>query len=121
MDNSLKPSVPFTSQWLYAIPNSSLGQVMDLLEFRRALTFRMYLPLYEHPCPCPHPGSNWTLDVFGYHVFSCSAKNIGRHQRHDNVIFSLSNIAIEAGLNATYNTKATCFGTNQVGDQGKCC
>ncbi|RYH20966.1 hypothetical protein EON65_21930 [archaeon] len=116
MDDSLKPSVPSASQWLYAIPSPSLGQVMDSPEFRRALTFRMYLPLYEHPCPRLHPECKWTLDVVGYHVISYSAKNIGRHQRHSTVVFSLSDLAIEAGLHATYKAKVACLGTNQVGD-----
>jgi hypothetical protein len=51
------------SQWLFATPNLSLGQVMELNEYRAALAFRLLMPIL--PLPLDLRENNvWSLGLW---------------------------------------------------------
>ena len=86
----------FSYQWLLAIPNAGLGQVMTPREFRAAVSLRLLIPFSQAETPCTALGCNGTADPFGYHVLSCGGGDNQRKCRHDTVrdaLYDLSRIA----------------------------
>ena len=60
----------FSYQWLLAIPNAGLGQVMTPREFRAAVSLRLPTLFSQAETPCTALGCNGTADPFGYNVLS---------------------------------------------------
>ena len=65
--------MPHASDWLLAPPIPGLGLGLQSEVFRTALKFRLSVPLFEAPFPCPTLSSDGkacgsVMDVFGDHL-----------------------------------------------------
>jgi hypothetical protein len=97
-------SMAHASDWLLCPPIPSLGLSLRSDNFRVALKFRLGVPVYERPFPCPAVSADGKtcreiMDVFGDHALGC------RHGpslvfRHNNVRDILGHAARGAGLAA---------------------
>jgi hypothetical protein len=66
-------SMPHASEWLLAPPIAGLGLGLQSDVFRTALKFRLGMPLFDEPFPCPtlsNAGAacDAQMDVFGDHA-----------------------------------------------------
>lgn len=96
--------MPHASDWLLAPPIAGLGLALQSDKFRTALKFRLGIPLYSEPFPCPalnnaSQACGEEMDIFGDHAICC------RHGtsflfRHNNVRDILGHSAKAAGLSA---------------------
>jgi hypothetical protein len=70
-------SMSHASDWLLAPPIPGLGLSLQSDVFRTALKFRLSMPLFEKPSPCPAVSSgsgtvcDAQMDVFGDHALCC--------------------------------------------------
>ena len=82
-------SLPHASDWLLAPPIAGLGLALSSVEFRTALKFRLGIPLYTEPFPCPVVSNaglecGIEMDVFGDHAICC-CHGTSYLFRHNNV------------------------------------
>lgn len=108
INNSNDYSYSLASQWLLALPNYGLGQVMSPREFRTALALRLLIPIYRQPVACTFEKCKQSLDCFGYHALSCVYN--GFHARHEFVLQALGDLAQAAGFNPKINEDVICLG-----------
>jgi hypothetical protein len=97
-------SMPHASDWLLAPPIPGLGLSLQSEVFRTALKFRLGIPLFDAPFPCPaldHNGKacKSQMDVFGDHA-PCCHNSPSLVFRHNNVRDILGHSARGAGLAA---------------------
>jgi hypothetical protein len=97
-------SLPHASDWLLAPPIAGLGLALSSVEFRAALKFRLGIPLYAEPFPCPVVSNaglecGIEMDVFGDHAICC-CHGTSYLFRHNNVRDILGHSARAAGLSA---------------------
>lgn len=97
-------SMPHASDWLHAPPIPSLGLGLQSDCFRTAMKFRLGVPLFDAPFPCPARGSDGKacgsqMDVFGDHA-PCCHHGPSLVFRHNNVRDILGHAARGAGLTA---------------------
>ena len=100
----LSCSMPHASDWLLAPPIPGLGLGLQSDVFRTALKFRLGLPLFSEPFPCPALSSEGKacgaeMDVFGDHA-PCCHNGTSLVFRHNNVRDILGHSARAAGLAA---------------------
>jgi hypothetical protein len=100
----LASSMPHASDWLLAPPIHGLGLGLQSDVFRTALKFRLGLPLFSEPFPCPALSSDGKvcaseMDVFGDHA-PCCHHGTSLVFRHNNVRDILGHSARAAGLAA---------------------
>jgi hypothetical protein len=62
---------PMASQWLLALPNPGLSQVMTPSEFRAAIAVRLLIPQMASAKSCVAIGCPGLMDSFVYHTFTC--------------------------------------------------
>jgi hypothetical protein len=92
------------SDWLIAPPIPGLGLGMQSDAFRTALKFRLGMPLFDAPFPCPMLSADRVacgdqMDVLGDHAICCLySHSIGF--RHNNIRDILGHSARAAGLAA---------------------
>ncbi len=99
------------SQWLLAMPNPGLGQVMDGFEFRAALWLRLLIRFADKERDCPNGGRcRFKLDPFGYHALSCIGTNSQTFARHKLLQQSLYGFGHAAGVNIKEDGPVTCLG-----------
>ena len=98
-------SMSHASDWLLAPPIPGLGLSLQSDCFRTALKFRLSMPLFDKPFPCPavSTGSGAVcdaqMDVFGDHALCChNTSSLGF--RHNNIRDILGHSARAAGLAA---------------------
>ena len=98
-------SMPHASDWLLAPPIHGLGLGLQSDVFRTALKFRLGMPLFDEPFPCPATRKSDgkacgdLVDVFGDHAICChNSTSLGF--RHNNVRDILGHSARAAGLAA---------------------
>ena len=101
--------MPHASDWLLAppIPGLDLGLQSDV--FCTALKFRLGMPLFKEPFPCPALSGEGTvcgaeMDVFGDHA-PCCHNGPSLLFRHNNVRDILGHAARGAGLTAVVIAK----------------
>ena len=98
-------SMPHASDWLLAPPIPGLGLGLQSEVFRTALKFRLGMPLFDAPFPCPALSSSdgkacdSQMDVFGDHA-PCCHNGPSLVFRHNNVRDILGHSARGAGLAA---------------------
>ena len=97
-------TMPHASDWLLAPPVPGLGLGMQSDVFRTALKFRLRVPLFDAPFPCPTRSNegkacNAEMDVFGDHA-ACCHHGPSLLFRHNNVRDILGHAARGAGLTA---------------------
>jgi hypothetical protein len=97
-------TMPHASDWLLAPPIHGLGLGLQSDVFRTALKFRLSLPLFSEPFPCPaltHEGKvcGDQMDIFGDHA-PCCHNGPSLLFRHNNVRDILGHAARGAGLAA---------------------
>src|SRR5690349_11209815 len=97
-------SMPHASDWLLAPPIPGLGLGLQSDVFRTALKFRLGMPLFDEPFPCPALSSGGKacpaqMDVFGDHALCCH-DGTSLVFRHNNVRDILGHSARAAGLAA---------------------
>ena len=97
-------SMPHASDWLLAPPIPGLGLSLQSDVFRTALKFRLGIPLFDAPFPCPALDNNGKacksqMDVFGDHA-PCCHNSPSLVFRHNNVRDILGRSARGAGLAA---------------------
>jgi len=100
------------SQWLLAMPNPGLGQVMDCFEFRAALWLRLLIRFADKERDCPNGGSikcKYKLDPFGYHALSCIAANSQTFARHKLLQQSIYGFGHAAGVNIKEDASVKCL------------
>jgi len=100
----LSCSMPHASDWLLAPPIPGLGLGLQSDVFRTALKFRLGLPLFSEPFPCPALSSDGKacaaeMDIFGDHA-PCCHNGTSLVFRHNNVRDILGHAARAAGLAA---------------------
>ena len=86
-------SSPF--QLLNSIPSHVFGLSILPQNFRIALQYRLGLPVYNSPHPCPACGKD--SDVYGDHTITCATEN-ERIFRHDTLRDAIFEEARHAGL-----------------------
>ena len=96
------------SDWLLALPNPGLGQLMDDQQYRIALRFFFLIPFTKENLKCPHCAV--IADKWGYHSLSCQGYDNRTHARHELVAGALAAIARAAGFTAVLNAKVGCLG-----------
>jgi hypothetical protein len=98
-------SMPHASDWLLAPPVPGLGLGLQSDVFRTALKFRLGVPLFDAPFPCPALSSGEgkacpeQMDVFGDHA-PCCHNGPSLVFRHNNIGDILGHSARSAGLAA---------------------
>ena len=97
-------SMPHASDWLLAPPIHGLGLGLQSDVFRTALKFRLSLPLFSEPFPCPALSSDGKvcasmMDGFGDHA-PCCHNGTSLVFRDNNVRDILCHSARAAGLAA---------------------
>jgi len=102
-------SMPHASDWLLAPPIPGLGLGLQSDVFRTALKFRLGLPLFDEPFPCPALSSGGSvcdaqMDVFGDHAMCCH-NGTSIVFRHNNIRDILGHSARAAGLAAVVTEK----------------
>jgi hypothetical protein len=101
----LSCTMPHASDWLLAPPIPGLGLGLQSDVFRTALKFRLGIPLFSEPFPCPALSSSEgkacpsEMDVFGDHA-PCCLHGPSLVFRHNNVRDILGHSARAAGLTA---------------------
>jgi hypothetical protein len=100
---------PLASQWLLALPNAGLSQVMTPLEFRAALSYRLLIPITSLS-QCQALGCRGRLDPFGYHVTACGGNDNKRKLRHDIVVHGIFDLARLGGFHPIKDGKVQCLG-----------
>ncbi len=103
------------SQWLLAMPNPGLGQVMNADEFRAALGLRLLIPFSKQLQACPNGNCGHTLDMFGYHALSCISTNSQTFARHKVVQKALYDFAHVADYNPIQDAHVYCLGWTERG------
>ena len=116
-DKTKRPNFSCTlaSQWLFAMPNSRLGQTMPPVEYRAALCFRLLIPFRSHSINCPHDKCSALLDPFGYHALSCGGVGSLRTARHEIMVRALTDLAQVSGFCPAMNTQVQCLGESTTG------
>lgn len=99
-------TMSLASQWLFALPNGAMGQSTDPAAYRAALQYRLLIAQIRVAKPCPRAGCTQTIDVYGYHSFSCQGTGNTLYARHNNVCKQICALANAAGLPTTYNAAA---------------
>ena len=102
-------SMPHASDWLIAPPIPGLGLGLQSEVFRTALKYRLGLPLFAEPFPCPSLSSSGEvcavkMDVFGDHALCCH-NGTSLLFRHNNIRDILGHSARAAGLAAVVTEK----------------
>jgi hypothetical protein len=97
-------SMPHASDWLLAPPIPGLGLGLQSDAFRTALKFRLSMPLFDKPFPCPALSNcgaacDDLMDVFGDHALCCH-NGPSLLFRHNNIRDILGHSARAAGLAA---------------------
>jgi len=92
------------SDWLLAPPIPALGLGLHSDVFRTSLKYRLGLPLFNEPFPCPSLNSSGEqcgdeMDIFGDHAVCCH-HGPSLLFRHNNVRDILGHAARAAGLSA---------------------
>lgn len=100
----LSCTMPHASDWLLAPPIHGLGLGLQSDVFRTALKFRLGMPLFSEPFPCPALSGEGKacgaeMDVFGDHA-PCCHHGPSLLFRHNNVRDILGHAARGAGLSA---------------------
>ena len=100
----LSCTMPHASDWLIAPPIHGLGLGLQSDVFRTALKFRLGMPLFDEPYPCPALSREGKvcgdmMDVFGDHA-PCCHHGPSLLFRHNNVRDILGHAARGAGLAA---------------------
>jgi hypothetical protein len=95
-------SMPHASDWLLAPPIPGLGLGLQSDVFRTALKFRLSLPLFDAPFPCPALSNEGNacgavMDLYGDHA-ACCHNGTSLVFRHNNVRDILGHSARAAGL-----------------------
>jgi len=97
--------MPHASDWLLAPPIPGLGLGLQSDVFRTALKFRLSIPLFDAPFPCPALSSSEgnvcgaVMDLYGDHA-ACCHNGTSLVFRHNNVRDILGHSARAAGLAA---------------------
>ncbi len=114
---NLETSAPFPlcHQWLYAIPNANMGQIMEAFEFRAAIKLRLLIPLFQNEQPCSRKSCSGRMDKFGHHSFACLGEGNLNCSRHDSIAISISDLSRKAGYSPTLNAPVQCLGENSAG------
>ena len=100
----LSCSMPHASDWLIAPPIPGLGLGLQSDVFRTALKFRLGMPLFDEPFPCPALSGDGKacaseMAIFGDHA-PCCHHGPSLVFRHNNVRDILGHSARAAGLAA---------------------
>jgi hypothetical protein len=104
------PNKSLSHQWLLALPNGGLGQVMTPVEFRSALHFRLLIPMRNCSSLCDLCKKR-DMDIFGYHALSCGGVGSRRTRRHNTVVDALYDISQGSGFHPTANAPVQCLET----------
>jgi hypothetical protein len=96
--------------YLFALPNHGLGQVMTKSEFHAHMALRLLMPQFSGLKICSRPTCHRDMDSFGYHALCCTGQLMT--QRHDTVAWALHILASNADLQSKWKAKVSCLGTS---------
>ena len=105
--------LPKAGAWLNCSPLPALGLHLRGAEFVVACKFRLGLPVYDQPGPCPSCGKD--SDILGDHSMVCGTGG-ERIVRHNAVRDGLHDTAAAAGLAPLKEGRALLPGNNRGAD-----
>jgi hypothetical protein len=108
---------PSTSQYLFALPNHGLHQVMTKVEFHAHMAFRLLMPIFPGNLKCIRPTCHIQMDRFGYHALCCPGKSM--FDRHELVAWTLHLIASDCQLKPRWKAPVACLGTSWLSSTGR--
>ncbi|GJW23141.1 hypothetical protein Tco_0033763 [Tanacetum coccineum] len=88
-----------TSDWLRVVPIFGLGQTMNGMTYRCVLCYRLGVPLFFVPKPCPACSRVYARDIYGEHYVLCVGIVDIKHQ-HNVVRATLVDICFWSGISA---------------------
>ena len=86
-----------SGDWLNVVPSFSLWIHLTSQKFIFSSRYRLGLPEYINPGPCPVPTCNIQMDIQGDHALACASSS-ERISQHDRLWDTIHNIASQAGL-----------------------
>ena len=98
------------SDFLLALPNEGLGQIMSDMEFRAVLALRLLIPKFSGSRLCSRKNCSVHMDSFGYHAICCIGKQM--FERHELVANALHMLAFDANLQPQRNAPVQCLGVS---------
>jgi hypothetical protein len=102
--------VKSTSQYLYALPNAGLQQVMTKQEFHVHMALRLMMPIFPPNMKCNRPTCSFAMDIYGHHALCCTGKSM--FSRHELVAWSLLHLASAANLHPQWKASVSCLGSS---------
>ncbi|GKC57780.1 hypothetical protein Tco_1085378 [Tanacetum coccineum] len=88
-----------TSDWLRVVPKVGLGQTINGRTYRCVLYYRLGIPLFSVPKPCPACFRVFAGDIYGDIVVSC-AGIVGIKHQHNLVCNTLIDICFRTRISA---------------------
>jgi hypothetical protein len=104
----LSNSESLAYQWLQAIPNKGLDQVMSNISYTTMLKIRLCIPVFKAGI-CKNCGKMATAS--GFHAYLCSGLSNFRHARHEIVSEAVVQVLRSGGFNPVKNAKVCCLGS----------
>ena len=109
----LSVSLPQAGAFLNAVPNPIFGLSIIPEYFRVAVQYRLGLPVYTAPHPCPACGKD--SDINGDHTITCSSE-YERIHRHDTIRDAIFESAKHAGLSPVKEARLVSGSLSRPGD-----
>jgi hypothetical protein len=96
------------NQYLYALPNPGLNQVMTKLEFQIHMSLRLLIPIFPPNLKCSRPSCNLRMDPYGYHALCCPGRSM--FARHELLAWALYYAASDALIHPQWKAQVSCLG-----------
>ena len=109
----LSLTLPQAGAFLNVVPNPTFGLSIFPESFRVSLQYRLGLPVYTSPHPCPACGKD--SDVYGDHTITC-ASEYERIHRHDTIRDAIFESARHAGLSPLKEARVVANSLSRPGD-----
>ena len=109
----LSLTLPQAGAFLNAIPNPTFGLSILPENFRVSILYRLGLPVYNSPHPCPACGKD--SDIYGDHTITC-ASEFERIHRHDTIRDAIFDSARHAGLSPVKEARVIANSLSRPGD-----
>ena len=109
----LSLTLPQAGAFLNAVPNPTFGLSIIPANFRVSILYRLGLPVYNSPHPCPACGN--ASDIYGDHTITC-ASEFERIHRHDIIRDAIFDSAKHAGLSPVKEARVVANSLSRPGD-----
>ena len=103
-----------TGAFLNVVPSPTLGLYIPPREFTLAIKYRLGLPVYPNPGPCPLCQKD--SDIYGDHAISACIVSGDRTRRHDNLVNAIYERSQSALLHPTKEERNLLDDRSRPGD-----